>query len=68
MCACKSVPSLYHVCMQRPCAIAKASHRSAICVHAATRSLFYLHIQRTHMMAQTSNFKAALRNCSRVPP
>ena len=37
-------------------------------VHAATRPLFYLHIQRTHMMAQTSIFKGAFRNCSRVPP
>ena len=37
-------------------------------VHAATRPLFYLDIQRTHMMAQTSIFKGALRNCSRVPP
>ena len=32
-------------------------------VHAATRPLFYLHIQRTHIMAQTSIFKGAARNC-----
>jgi hypothetical protein len=32
-------------------------------VHAATRPLFYLHIQRTHIMAQTSIFKGAVRNC-----
>ena len=71
--------SLYHVCMQkRPIALpcvhaATMRHRTSVpslChMCACSDSIaFYLHIQRTYMMAQTSIFKAALRNCSMGPP
>ena len=71
--------SLYHVCMQkRPIALpcvhaATMRHRTSVpslChMCACSDSIaFYLHIQRAYMMAQTSMFKAALRNCSMGPP